>query len=317
MRRLEITGKFFLSLVSTLFLFMSGIMVPPVGIVLLPFVPQPVLLFGFKHGAALGGAVLLVAMIFLAVLAAEELALIYGLFGLVAALLFVFLGRLRNIEYLVASVSAVVCAFASGLAVYFFGSWTAMLGGFRDSLMDQLTAAMRVHEKMGFPQDSLELVRERAPQIVETLLQLLPALFFVSLSLIVLINLLMLCRRFPERRPEWLSLTPLREWKGPEPLVWGLIVCGFALFIPGLGGLRLVAVNVLVVIGACYFAQGLAIIGYFFHKNKVPRFLRGVTYVLIFFQQIFTLLVVGLGLFDLWGDFRRLGKNNLNPSQVS
>jgi hypothetical protein len=29
------------------------------------------------------------------------------------------------------------------------------------------------------------------------------------------------------------------------------------------------------------------------------------------------LLVVGLGLFDLWGDFRRLRKNNLHPSQVS
>jgi hypothetical protein len=45
--------------------------------------------------------------------------------------------------------------------------------------------------------------------------------------------------------------------------------------------------------------------------------LRGLTYVLIIFQQIFTLLVVGLGLFDLWGDFRRLGKNNLTPSRAS
>jgi uncharacterized protein YybS (DUF2232 family) len=74
---------------------------------------------------------------------------------------------------------------------------------------------------------------------------------------------------------------------------------------------------VLVIIAACYFAQGLAVIAYFFHKNKVPRFLRGVTYVLIVFQQIFTLLVVGLGLFDLWGDFRRLGKDNLTPNQVA
>jgi hypothetical protein len=53
------------------------------------------------------------------------------------------------------------------------------------------------------------------------------------------------------------------------------------------------------------------------HKNNVPRFLRGLTYVLIVFQQIFTLLVVGLGLFDLWGDFRRLGKNKAAPSQTA
>jgi uncharacterized protein YybS (DUF2232 family) len=109
----------------------------------------------------------------------------------------------------------------------------------------------------------------------------------------------------------------LREWKSPEPLVWGLIASGFVLFVPGFAGLRAVALNVLLVIGACYFAQGLAVIAFFFHKNNVPRFLRGLTYVLIIFQQIFTLLVVGLGLFDLWGDFRRLGKNNLTPSRAS
>ena len=96
-----------------------------------------------------------------------------------------------------------------------------------------------------------------------------------------------------------------------------LIACGFALFIPDLGLLRIVALNLLLVIGAFYFAQGLAVIGFFFHKNNVPRFLRGLTYVLIVFQQIFTLLVVGLGLFDLWGDFRRLSKNKAAPSQTA
>jgi uncharacterized protein YybS (DUF2232 family) len=96
-------------------------------------------------------------------------------------------------------------------------------------------------------------------------------------------------------------------------LVWGLIACGFVLLAPGLEFLNVVALNGLLVIAACYFAQGLAIIAFFFHKNNVPRFLRGITYVLIVFQQIFTLMVVGLGLFDLWGDFRRLKKNNLTP----
>jgi hypothetical protein len=37
----------------------------------------------------------------------------------------------------------------------------------------------------------------------------------------------------------------------------------------------------------------------------------------IVFQQIFTVVVVGLGLFDLWVDFRRLKKRDLNPSRAS
>jgi uncharacterized protein YybS (DUF2232 family) len=166
---------------------------------------------------------------------------------------------------------------------------------------------------MGFPQESLDILRERGPRIVEMIVQVAPALLFLGVALIVLVNVLLLCRRFPERRAQWVDLANLREWKGPEWLVWGLIVCGFVLFIPAASAIRLIAINLLLVIGAFYFAQGLAIVGYFFDKNNVPRFLRWLTYVLIGFEQIFTLLIVGLGLFDLWGDFRRLRKNNLHP----
>jgi len=152
--------------------------------------------------------------------------------------------------------------------------------------------------------------------MIDRIVQLLPALVFLSFAFMTLVNILYLLRRFPERRGEWFSLVSLREWKAPEQLVWALIACGFIPFIPGLGSIRSLAFNLLLVIGAFYFAQGLAVIGFFFAKNKVPRFLRALTYVLIVFQQIFTLVVVGLGLFDLWGDFRRLRKDKLS-SQAS
>jgi uncharacterized protein YybS (DUF2232 family) len=109
----------------------------------------------------------------------------------------------------------------------------------------------------------------------------------------------------------------LREWKAPDFLVWGVIACGFALFIPGVESVKAIAANLLLVFSACYFFQGLAIIAFYFNKNNVPRFVRGVVYLFIVFQQIFTMIVVGLGLFDLWVDFRRLRKQDLNPSQAS
>jgi uncharacterized protein YybS (DUF2232 family) len=236
---------------------------------------------------------------------------------MMAGLLFGLLGRMRKIESLVVGIATALFVSAASLMLNFFGSWSAMVHELRASLTHHLAAAVRVHEKMGFSQESLDMLKERTPQIVEMTLQLLPALAFMSLAFVVLVNILFLLRRFPERRAQWLSPESLREWQGPEPLVWVLIVCGFALFVPGLEFARVYALNILLVIGACYFAQGLAVIAYLFHKNNVPRFLRGVTYVLIVFQQIFTLLVVGLGLFDLWGDFRRLRKNNLTPSQAS
>lgn len=316
MQRLEVVSRFVVALASSVFLFMSGISLPPLGVILLPLVPQPVLLFGFKYGIA-GGMVVLALAFLLFLFVAEELAFMYGLFAVMAGLLLALLGRIRAIEYLVGSIAGVMLSTTAGLAYYFFGSWTVMFQDLRASLMHQLASAMNVQEKMGLSQDSLASLKEQAPQIVEMMLRLLPALLLLSFAFIVLINLLYLGRRFPERRAEWFSLPHLREWKGPEPLVWGLIACGIVLFLTGAGVLNTIAWNFLVVIGACYFAQGLAVIAFFFHKNNVPRFLRGLTYVLIIFQQIFTLLVAGLGLFDLWGDFRRLGKDRLTPSQAA
>jgi uncharacterized protein YybS (DUF2232 family) len=317
MQRIEVTSRFILALASTVFLFMSGVSLPPLGVVLLPFVAQPVLLFGMKYGIAGGFGILALAFLLLALFGAEELAFIYGLFAVMAGLLMTLLGRIRAIEYLVGSIAGIMLSMTAGLAFYFFGSWAAMFQDLRSSLTQQLDSAVQMQEKMGLPQDSLTMLKEQAPQIVEMMLRLLPALLFLSFAFIVLINILYLGRRFADRRSEWFSLPYLREWKAPEPLVWGLIASGFLLFLPGVGLLGTVALNLLIVIGACYFAQGLAVIAYFFNKNNVPRFLRGLTYILIIFQQIFTLLVVGLGLFDLWGDFRRLSNDRLTPRQAA
>jgi uncharacterized protein YybS (DUF2232 family) len=58
-----------------------------------------------------------------------------------------------------------------------------------------------------------------------------------------------------------------------------------------------------------YFIQGISIVSFYFDKRNFPRMLRGVLYGLIGIQQLFSLLVIGLGFFDLWIDFRRIDKN--------
>jgi uncharacterized protein YybS (DUF2232 family) len=317
MQRLEVITRFVLALALSLFLFISGISVPPIGAVLLPFVTQPVLLFGFKYGVGYGLAVVLVATLLLALFAAEELSLLYGIFAILAAVLFALVGRLRMVEYVVVGAASAMLVWSLGVAHYFFGSWSALAADFRGGLTQQFAAATRMQEQLGFSKESLELLKERMPQLIDMTLQLLPGLMFLTFAFIALINLLSLRRRFPEHRARWFAIENFRDWKGPEALVWGLIACGFSLFFPVPDLVRLIAMNVLLIVGAFYFAQGLAVIAFFFHKNNVPRFLRGITYILIVFQQIFTLMVVGLGLFDLWGDFRRLGKDNLTPSRAS
>lgn len=317
MQRLEIISKFFLALTATVAIFVSGMIIPPAGVALFPFVPQPVLWFGLKYGAVGGIGVALLALSGLFFLGGKELAFVYSLFASVAGLLLILLGRIQVIERLVAGIAGIISASTAVLLLHLYGSWNATLQDIRNSITDNLMAAVQVYEKMDFPKESLDMLKERTPQIAEMISQLLPALVFVGLALIVLFNVVSLCRRFPERRGEWFREETLREWKAPDALVWGLIVCGFLFFLPGFDSAKLVAANILLVIATTYFFQGLAIVAYFFHKNNVPRFFRAVIYLFIVFQQICTLLVAGLGLFDLWGDFRRLKKKDLNPSQAS
>ncbi len=106
MQRLEVISKFCLALVSSVFLFISGVSLPPLGVILLPFVSQPVLMFGLKYGIGAGFGVIFVALVLLVFVATEELAFIYGIFALMAGLLLALLGRIRAIENLVVGVAA-------------------------------------------------------------------------------------------------------------------------------------------------------------------------------------------------------------------
>jgi uncharacterized protein YybS (DUF2232 family) len=317
MPRLEVILRFLLATGSTVLLFISGAAVPAAGLALFPLVPQPVLSFGVQYGLPAGIGVVLVALGALLLLAGGELAFVYSMFALVIALIFSSLGRIRAIEGLVSGITAAVLTAVTGSLIYLYGSTTVLFENLRASLESSLSSAVQMQEKMGFPAESVAVLKEGTPQIAEMILRLLPAVAFISVGLMVLFNVILLCRRFPEQRAAWLSCSNLKEWKAPEWLVWGLIGAGFVLFVPGSGFATSIAANVLLVLGACYFFQGLAIVNFFFHKNHVPRFVRAVVYLFIVFQQVFTLLVAGLGLFDLWIDFRRLRKQDLNPSRAS
>ncbi|MBW2176623.1 MAG: DUF2232 domain-containing protein, partial [Deltaproteobacteria bacterium] len=60
-----------------------------------------------------------------------------------------------------------------------------------------------------------------------------------------------------------------------------------------------------------YFLQGIAVVSYYFEKKRFPRALRLFLYSLIALQQILLLLIIGLGLFDMWLNFRKLNSDKI------
>jgi uncharacterized protein YybS (DUF2232 family) len=102
-------------------------------------------------------------------------------------------------------------------------------------------------------------------------------------------------------------LADLKKWKVQENLIWFVIGFGFFSILP-FSFLRGVGINGLMVLSLIYFFAGLCVVAYWFDAKTVPYFLRALTYALIALQQYLGLIVVGLGLFDLWLDFRKLKK---------
>lgn len=95
------------------------------------------------------------------------------------------------------------------------------------------------------------------------------------------------------------------EWICPENFVWGLIAAGAALFF-GRGMVSDAGLNIFIVMTVIYFAQGMSIVIHFLKQRKVPVFLWLVLFLIIFAQPLFIGLVAGMGVFDIWVDFRKI-----------
>ena len=157
-----------------------------------------------------------------------------------------------------------------------------------------------MYRDFGMSADQLAEVEAARDGIAQSAIRLLPALLVVTSVALWLANL-----RVSSRWVGWPQLAGLSRWRLPDSLIWLLIGAGFSMFLPE-PVLATAAMNVFVVALACYFGQGLAVVSYFFQRYGLPRGLRAATYIVIAFQHIAAALVLAVGVFDLWGDFRHL-----------
>lgn len=96
-----------------------------------------------------------------------------------------------------------------------------------------------------------------------------------------------------------------RYWQLPEKLIWVAIGTGIFALVP-LQPLRDIGINCLILLSVIYCFQGLSIVVFFMNKWKVPILLRSFFYVMIVFQSFGTILLLILGIADIWFDFRKV-----------
>lgn len=151
------------------------------------------------------------------------------------------------------------------------------------------------------------LLEESLKNVIPMIVRVLPGASLASAFIMAWLNLLVAQRFCTVRNLPLPAWDPWVRWRAPEFLVWAVILSGFALLLP-VQQLKLVAMNVLVVLGTIYLLQGLAIITFYFERWRLPRILRAILYGFLVLQQFASLGAVLLGFFDIWFDFRRLTK---------
>jgi uncharacterized protein YybS (DUF2232 family) len=306
---LSVSREIAVGIAATIVFYLSAMFIPMAGFVAGIFTSLPTLLAFYRWGSPIGywipGGVALLGTVLLTYLNMVQ-SIPYLLEMLFLGL---FLGTGMRMHWSLERTIALAAllVFSTGvLALWLFTpiSEGGLFNEMERDLREAVTLAVtqyggHIQDKQGFEQ--------ALQQVVPTLVRLFPGMALASALAVAWLNVIVtarFCRMHSISLPPWPELS---LWRSPEPLVWGLIASGFLCLFTS-GQLRLIASNVLVVLGLIYFLHGLAVVSFYADRWRLPRIARAFIYAILFLQQFATLAIVLTGLFDMWMDFRRLHK---------
>ncbi len=289
-------------------LVLVAIYLPLLGLLAALFIPLPIIFFRIRLGRQ--GGLLVAALTGLLVLMLLGKNSFASLFFIELLVLGFVMGDLLDNRYSlegIFAVTTVVVVGSAGLLLAVFGPPGGT--GVREFLLTQivrnLELTLEVYESIGIAPETVEHMARSLDDIGRIILAISPGLAAASILYIAWVNFLSARALLATSQVFYPIFGYLRHWKAPDQLIWGAILCAvlvllfnYPLNVPGINGL--------LVFLTIYFFQGIAIVAFYFHKKQIPRFARIFLYSLIALQQVFLLLVIGLGFFDLWLDFRKL-----------
>lgn len=288
----------------TLFLQSASVFLGAPGALFHLFVPLPAAYAAMRQGVGAGGAIVVLTSAALFALGGAKGVLAYLLqFGLVSVLLPLLLRRGRSWDAAVAwtlgAGAGVALTGAAAFAAARGVSVGEMVSRFVKTEVDR---AMELYAKAQLPPEQMKELESLARQMADFLAATWPGLAVLVTGGVLLLTVFLLSA-FSAGRYE-VPGPPFRLWKAPELLIWVLILGGAGALLAK-GWPQRIAMNLTVVVLPVYFLQGLAIVTWFFRTKNVSPFFRNLGYLLVVILNPLPLIVTGMGVFDLWVDFRK------------
>ncbi len=274
------------------------------GVLVNLLVPVPLAYVAMRGGMLTGGLAAFVAFV-VAWFSGGPLAMV--LFALqFAAPALILAGLLRRSvpwdRAIALGTLLVLAVGAGGLWLYSYRSGTGMVEVVNAYLQSEIDTALQMGQAGNLTPEQLTEYRRVVTGMGDFLRVTFPGWSVLVVEILLAVQVLMLNRLARGRYR--LSGDEFHRWKTHELLIWPLIAAGFSGML-GDGILRAAGLNLLLVILPAYFLQGMAIVTWFFSRKGIPPFMRGAGYVLIALINPLPIIVTGLGVFDLWIDFRQ------------
>lgn len=304
----EIVRDIITGIAVTSLLFAVSAFIPFIGILCAILIPLPVLYYRLKLGRKLGAVVPVVAVAVLALLVGQLTVDFYLFIGLMC--MGFILGELFLWNLPVEHTVLLTCAGISligllALLMYGIGTGTGISALISGYVAQNLELTLGLYRDMGVPEENIQTLIESMDRIQYILIRLIPGLLLAGELLVCWTSLLLSRPLLISRNLYYPAFGALNTWRAPEVMVWGAIGSGVLLLLPSVG-VKLIGANGLMVAFTLYFFQGIGIVAFFFEKKQLPKGMRFFLYGLIALQQILLFIVIGLGFFDIWINFRKL-----------
>lgn len=293
----------------TLLFLQGGSLLGPLGAALNLLTPIAAAYLSMRFGLQAGIVVVAVVSLLLMQLAPLYTLTAYlGLFG-VGSLLLPFLLQQKQswdravfISVAGAVIATVAIAIVAVLASE--GRFDQIVSQVIQTEVDQ---AMQIYREAGFDESQLQELQSVVDGLATFIQQSFYGLFVAGVLAIQFLCLALLQRL--KKNYYQISGMPFANWRLPAGLIWVLIVSGFAMVAP-VEQLALIGRNLLAILLPLYFLQGLAVVSNFLQRKAYSPVLKGLVYALLFILNPLPLIITGVGVFDLWIDFRQPRKKD-------
>jgi uncharacterized protein YybS (DUF2232 family) len=281
---------------------------PPLGMIVGMFTPVPLILVYLQRGKVSGLITITGVGLALLFLVGPQLAIAFMVaYGIMAAamaestrLSFSF-EKIILVSTLVPAVLTLLMLFL-GLA----GGEGSSMKALEDTLKEAAASYIQIIKESGESPENLKIIREFFEAGIPMTVRAIPSIILVNALIGAVVNFLTVrylwLRFYTKQYFEGMDAT---LWMLPDVVVWGLIASiGSMFFGPEIS--QVAGMNLVIILLFLYFLQGLSVVAHIFKRKAFPKWVWIIAFILIPLNPMFFGLVMGMGLFDIWVDFRKI-----------